>query len=239
VLKARSAGSSTVGVVNADHIGLAGYYAERMARSGCVGILCGVTMPLVHPLGGLERLLGTNPLAVAIPGGDGTPILLDFATSAIAMGTVLEAQMTGDAIPEGSGIGPDGQPTTNADDVRRGALSPFGGHKGYGLCLMIGLLAGPLLGAKVGKTLGEAVSAGYYDKGELIIAIDPESFGDVKAFHAAVAAHIAELRAVTPIPGSPPVRIPGERSFVERQRRLREGISLDSKVWQQLQRLAG
>lgn len=236
--KARSVGSATVGVVNADHIGLAGYYAERIAREGCVGILCGVTMPLVHPLGSLERILGTNPLAIGLPTSGQDPILLDFATSAIAMGTVLEAQITGDSIPEGTAIGADGQATTDPNEVRRGALSPFGGHKGFGLCLMIGLLAGPLLGAKVGKPLGAAVSAGQYAKGELIIAIDPESFGDTEAFYATVAAHVAELRAATPVPGSPPVRIPGERSFAERRERLRNGIALDTKVWQQLQLLA-
>ena len=121
-------------------------------------------MPLVHPLGGLERLLGTNPLAIAVSTNQEDPILLDFATSAIAMGTVLEAQITGDPVPEGGGIGADGQPTTDADEIRQGALSPFGGHKGYGLCLMIVLIAGPMLGAKVGKPLGEAVRTGYYER---------------------------------------------------------------------------
>lgn len=237
--KARRAGSCTVGVVNADHIGLAGYYAEQIARAGCVGILCGVTMPLVHPLGGLERLLGTNPMAIAVPTNRDDPILLDFATSAIAMGSVLEAQITGEPLPAGGAIGPDGQPTTDANHAREGALSPFGGHKGYGLCLVIGLIAGPMLGAKVGKALGEAVRTGHYDKGELIIAMDPEAFGDPAAFRNAVDAHIAELREVTPIPGSAPVRLPGERSFGERQRRLREGIPVDPRVWRQLLALAG
>lgn len=238
VRKAKTTGSCTVGVVNADHIGLAGYYAERIAREGCVGLLCGVTMPLVHPPGGMERLLGTNPLAIAVPTAGENPVLLDFATSAIAMGTVLEAQITGDPIPEGAAIDPDGRPTTNADEVRRGALSPFGGHKGYGLCLIIGLLAGPLLGAKVGGSLGEAVRAGTYAKGELIIAIDPAAFGDPAAFHKAVEAHLAELRSVTPIPGAPPVRIAGERGFAERSERLQRGVAIDRKLWQQLERLA-
>lgn len=239
VKKAKRAGSCSVGVINADHIGLAGYYAEQIARAGCVGILCGVTMPLVHPLGGLERLLGTNPMAIAVPTTQDDPILLDFATSAIAMGTVLEAQITGDRIPEGGAIGADGRPTTDANAVRQGALSPFGGHKGYGLCLMIGLIAGPMLGAKVGKPLGQAVGAGFYDKGELIIAIDPAAFGDPTIFRTAVAAHIAELRETTPIPGASPVRAPGERSFQERQRRLRDGIPVDPQVWSELLALAG
>ena len=76
VRKAKRAGSYTVGVVNSDHIGMAGYYVERIAQAGCVGILAGVTQPLVHPLGGTERLLGTNPLAIAIPGGQDTPPVL-------------------------------------------------------------------------------------------------------------------------------------------------------------------
>ena len=239
VRKAKRAGSYTVGVVNSDHIGMAGYYVERIAQAGCVGILAGVTQPLVHPLGGTERLLGTNPLAIAIPGGQDTPpVLLDFATSAIAFGTVLQAKASGQALPEGVAVGPDGQPTTDATRATQGALAPFGGHKGYGLGLVLGLLAGPLLGAKVGKALGESVKAGQYDKGELVIAIDPEVFGDPAIFRQAVAAHIAEIKAVPPVASGEAIRIPGERSVAERARRLRAGVPIAAAVWEQIARIA-
>ncbi|MEE9276096.1 MAG: Ldh family oxidoreductase [bacterium] len=236
--KARKAGCCAVGVVNGDHICLTGYYAERIARAGLAGIVTSVTQPLVHPLGGSERLLGTNPLAIALPTEGDAPVLLDFATSEIAFGTVLKARVRGEKLPEGAAVGPDGQPTTDAAAAAQGALAPFGGHKGYGLNLFLGLLAGPLLGAKVGKPLGAAVRSGRYDKGDLFVAIDPAAFGDPAVFRRAVSAHIEELKGSRQAEGAGGVRIPGERGFAERERRLREGAPIEERVWDEVAGLA-
>ena len=236
--KAERAGCCAVGVVNCDHICMAGYYAERIARAGCVGLVAGVTQPLVHALGGAERLLGTNPLAIALPGEDGKPLLLDFATSEVAFGAVLQAKARGEALPPGVAVGPDGAPTTDPVQAAAGALAPFGGHRGYGLCLFLGLLAGPLLGAKVGKPLGQAVREGHYDKGELVIAIDPAAFGDPADFRRAAAAHLAEVKASRRAAGAPAIRVPGERSLAERERRLREGVPIEEAVWSEVASLS-
>lgn len=238
VQKARQVGICAVGVVNSDHIGMAGYYAEHIARAGCVGIIAGVTQPLVHPWGGVERVLGTNPLAIAIPTGKEKPVLVDFATSAIAFGTVLTSKVSGEPLPAGAAGGPDGSPTTDATVASQGALAPFGGHKGYGLGLVLGLLAGPLLGAKVGKALGQAVKDGHYDKGDLLLAIDPAAFGNPTVFRAAVDAHLAEVKASKKAPGVETIRVPGERSFAKRSRRLRTGVPVENGVWDQLAALA-
>ena len=237
--KAEKAGSCTVGVVNSDHICMTGYYAERIARSGCVGIVVGVTQPLVHPLGGVERLLGTNPFSIAVPKGGDEPVLLDFATSAIPFGMILKAGVTGEPIPEGVAVGPDGEPTTDAKTAAAGAVAPFGGHKGYGLCLLIGLLAGPLLGAKVGKPLSQSVHEGHYDKGDLFIAIDPAAFGDPQVFREMVDFHVAEVKNIRRALGVEEIRVPGERSFREKERRLREGILVGDGVWKQVAEIAG
>jgi len=236
--KAEKAGSCAVGVVNSDHICMTGYYAERIARAGCVGIIAGVTQPLVHPFGGVERLMGTNPFSIAVPRNGDEPILLDFATSAIPFGMILKASVTGEPIPEGVAVGPDGEPTTDAKTAAAGAVAPFGGHKGYGLCLLIGLLAGPLLGAKVGKPLSQSVHDGHYDKGDLFIAIDPSAFGDPKMFREMVEAHVVEVKNTRRAPGVEEIRVPGERSFREKERRLREGISVGDGVWKQVSELA-
>jgi len=238
IRKAKQAGSAVVGVINCDHICMAGYYVEQIAKAGCVGILAGVTQPLVHPLGGVERLLGTNPFAVAIPTARDVPVLLDFATSAIAFGTVLQSKAHREPLPRGVAVGPDGRPTTDAEQAAEGALAPFGEHKGYGLGLILGLLAGPLLGAKVGKTLGQAVKEGHYDKGELLIAIDPATFGDPALFRTTVEAHIAEIKAVKKAPGVEEIRVPGERSFAERERRIRAGVPVEDGLWEQVGELA-
>ena len=237
--KAEKAGSCAVGVVNSDHICMTGYYAGRIARSGCVGIVAGVTQPLVHPLGGTERILGTNPFSIAVPGSGDEPVLLDFATSAISFGSILKAGVTGEPIPEGVAVGPDGEPTRDAKEAAAGAIAPFGGHKGYGLCLLIGLLAGPLLGAKVGKPLTESVREGHYDKGDLFIAIDPAAFGDPKTFREMVGAHVAEVKSVRRASGVEEIRTPGERSLREKERRLREGVPVEAGVWERVAEIAG
>lgn len=236
--KAEKAGSCAVGVVNSDHICMTGYYAERIARAGCVGIVAGVTQPLVHPLGGTERLLGTNPFSIAAPRAGDEPVLLDFATSAISFGSILKAGVTGEPIPEGAAVGPDGAPTRDAKAAAAGAIAPFGGHKGYGLCLLIGLLAGPLLGAKVGGPLSQSVRDGRYDKGDLFIAIDPAAFGEPGAFREMVEAHIVEVKSARRASGVEEIRAPGERSFREKERRLREGVPVDAGVWKRVAEVA-
>ncbi len=239
IRKAKSAGCCAVGVVNSNHICLAGYYAERIARAGYVGIITTVTTPLAHVLGGFERLLGTNPLSIAVPTGKGDPILIDFATTAISNGTVMKSRAQGVPIPEGTALGPDGAPTTDAAQATQGALTPFAGHKGFGLSLVLGLLAGPLLGAKVGKELARSIAEkNNYDKGDLLIAIDPASFGDPAAFYEAADAHLLEVKSSPLAPGFSEIRIPGERSFQEKARRLREGVPIERKVWEDVSALA-
>ena len=235
--KALENGCSTVGIVNSDHICLTGYYAELIAKMGCVGIVLGITTPLVHPLGGIERLLGTNPLAISIPSTTENPYLLDFATSSISNGSVIKAAVEGEEIPEGTALGPDGIPTTDPNQASKGALTPFGGHKGYGLCLTIGLLAGPLLGAKVGKPLAQSVAEGHYDKGDLFIAIDPSSFGDSDVFRNSVFEHLFEVKSVAKSEGTNEVRVPGERAYKERKKRLEDGIVFDQGIWNKINNL--
>jgi len=237
--KAKTAGTAAVGVVNGDHICMAGYYVEQIARAGCVGMLTTVTQPLVHPLGGTERLLGTNPLAIAIPVTGQDPLLLDFATSEIAYGTVLTAKARGDRLPSGVALGPDGNPTTDPGLAAQGALAPFAGHKGFGLCLFLGLLAGPLLGAKVGKPLGQAVREGHYDKGDLFVAFDPSAFTDPECFREAVEAHIAEVKSCRKAPGVTEVRLPGERARAEKAHRLQAGVPIEAEVWREVVGIAG
>jgi LDH2 family malate/lactate/ureidoglycolate dehydrogenase len=236
--KAGTAGTAAVGVVNGDHICMAGYYVEQIARAGCVGLITSVTQPLVHPLGGSERLLGTNPLAIAIPIAGSEPLLLDFATSEIAYGFVLAAKARGERLPPGVALGPDGTPTTDPGLAAQGALAPFAGHKGFGLCLFLGLLAGPLLGAKVGKPLGQAVREGHYDKGDLFVALDPAAFTDPIGFRDAVQAHLEEVKSCRKAPGVTEIRLPSERAQSERARRLREGVPIEEEVWQEVGEIA-
>ncbi len=111
VKKTKKAGCCAVGVRNCYDVFMLGYYGERIAREGLVGIVMTTGTPLVHPYGGADRLIGTNPLAIAIPAPGKGPVLLDFATSALASGTIVEALAHGEELPEGVAVGPDGLPT--------------------------------------------------------------------------------------------------------------------------------
>ena len=197
--------------------------------------------PLVRPFGGTERILGTNPLVIAIPSAERYPIVLDMATSAQSASRVRQAAYYDEDIPEADGVGPDGLATVKAERVREGAIGPLGGHKGFGLGLCVGLLSGPLVGALTGKAL-----AGWFSeqpgaagaKGHFFIVIDPAAFGDVDSFRTAVSAYIQEIKGSRKEAGVSEIRMPGERAFLQRERNLIEGIPVDEIVWEKTAALA-
>ena len=240
VKKAKEAGCCSVGIVDSADIYMIGYYAEFIARNGCVGIVTTTSGPLVHPYGGIERILGTNPIAIAVPTAGEHPVLFDIATSALSASRIRQAAYHGEKVSEGVGIGPDGNPTTDAATIEKGSISPLAGHKGFGLGLCFGLIAGPLVGAAVGKELqgwvGEGGRAG--SKGHFMIAIDPASFGDPNTFQNAVSAHLEEIKESKKAEGFSEIRIPGERTFETRARNLGEGITVLEAVWSRTAKIA-
>ena len=239
--KAEKAGCSAVGVVNSSDIFMLAYYVERIARAGPIGFAFSDGPPRVHPFGGVERSLGTNPLAIAIPTAADHPIVLDMATSALSASRIRQAAYHGEDVPEGVGVGADGQPTRSAAEIRGGAIGPLGGHKGFGLSLCVGLLSGPLVGAAVGRALAQWLkdapgAAG--SKGHFFMAVDPAAFGDATAFRNAVSAYVAEVKTSRKAAGVSAIRVPGERAFAERERRLRNGVSIYQAVWERTAELA-
>ena len=246
VEKAKKAGCCSVGVRNCYDVFMLGYYSERIARAGLVGIVMTAGTPLVHPFGGVERLLGTNPISIAVPTNWEHPVLVDFATSKIASGTIFEAKLHGEELPEGAAIGPDGLPTRDPFVANEGANSPLGGHKGYGLGLCMALLAGPLVGAKVGKAAVEEARGGPTGKrghllrkrGNLVVAIDPTSFGDPVEFRRAASVHLEEIKSSRKAPDVDEIFVPGEIGFAKRGRRLREGVPIYEAVWAEIAEIA-
>jgi LDH2 family malate/lactate/ureidoglycolate dehydrogenase len=246
IRKARKAGSCSVGVTNAYDVFMLGYYAERVARAGLVGIAMTAGSPLVHPFGGVDRVLGTNPLAIAVPTDGSDPIIVDLATSALSSGRVLEAYMHGETLPEGAAVGADGLPTREPAAAMSGANAPLGGHKGYGLGLCVALLAGPLVRARVGRAAIDAEAGGPRGKrghvltrrGSLVIAIDPAAFGEPREFCREVGAYVREIKSSRKAPGVEGIRVPGERAAKEKARRLRDGVPVYETVWAEVERLA-
>src|SRR3989440_3797444 len=146
---AEKAGSGWVSVRNTNHFGIAGYYVLKALERDLIGWAMTNSTMLVAPLWGAERMLGTNPIAIAFPGKEEPPIVVDMATSAAAYGKIEIARRRGAAIPEGWAIDSEGRSTTNPDDmVDGGALLPLGsdrdrgGHKGYGLAIMVDVRCG-------------------------------------------------------------------------------------------------
>jgi L-2-hydroxycarboxylate dehydrogenase (NAD+) len=233
--KARNMGVSAVGVTNSNHFGIAGYYAEMAMRERMIGIVTTTTDALVHPWGGAEPVLGTNALAIGIPSDP--PVLLDMATSVAARGKIVQAAKEGKPIPLGWAVDEEGNPTTDPLKALKGALSPFGGVKGYGLGLVLEILAGPLVGAAAGKdVIGtlEPVS-GFCTKGDLMIVLNPSAFVDYHNFQIQTRRFIEQVKSCKKAPGVQRIMIPGEPEYEERKKRLVEGIIIPDEVWSEIE----
>ena len=208
---------AVVGVNNLWMSGRSAYYVEMAARAGLIGIHTVAAPPMVAPLGGTKAALGTNPIAFGFP-MEGDPLVIDLGTSAF-MGTDLQfRQRLGIPLPEGVAIDERGRPTTDAAAARRGALLPFGGHKGFALALAMHAVG---------------VSAEY-----LFIAFKPDLFVPLEDYRRALAAEIAAIKATPRQDGVDDIRIPGERAYRERARLSREGIEIDRRIHDALLRLA-
>jgi LDH2 family malate/lactate/ureidoglycolate dehydrogenase len=192
------------------------------------------------PWGGLDMLLSTNPIAVAIPTHNETPIVLDMATTVAAYGKVKAKAQRGEMMPEGWMMDRQGKPLLDPKRSEEGFLMPIGGYKGYGLSLVVGLLAGTLNGAAMGK---DVIDFNHDDHsvtntGQAIAVIDPSAFGDVQDFKARVDELIRDIRHSERIPGVDRIWLPGEQSEAKRQSYQRDGIALAPALMQQLDKVA-
>jgi LDH2 family malate/lactate/ureidoglycolate dehydrogenase len=224
--RASAQGFALVGVTNIWMSGRSAYYVELAARAGLIGIHTVSAPPSVAPLGGAKAMLGTNPIAFGFP-MDGDPLVIDLGTSAF-MGTDLQfRQRLGIPLPEGVAIDEHGRPTTDAGAARRGAILPFGGHKGYALALAMHALG------VLGSAVAAAESTGY-----LFIAFKPDLFVPLDDYRRALAAEIAAIKATPRQEGVAEIRIPGERGYRERERLTHKGIEIDRRIHDALLALA-
>jgi LDH2 family malate/lactate/ureidoglycolate dehydrogenase len=222
IMKAAAHGIALVSVNDAWMSGRSAYYVEMIANAGLVAIHTAASSRLVAPPGGTKAVLGTNPLAIAIPSSRG-PIMLDIGTSAYMMTEVRLRERLGELLPEGVAIGPEGESTRDPALARRGALLPFGGYKGFGLALMI-----QALGLLAGSGSDES------DYGYLFIAFRPDLIGPANVFSQRVTELIELIKATPRQGGVDEIRIPSERAFRSRKRALREGLDFDRLVFDAL-----
>jgi uncharacterized oxidoreductase len=244
IARARELGVACVALRNSCHIGRIGTYGEQCADAGLISMhyvnVVGAG-PAVAPFGGREPRMLTNPYCCAIPRRSGEHVVLDFATSAIAIGKLRVAYMKGEPVQPGALVEASGRPT---DDPRtffegqaRSLLLPFGLHKGGGMQILCELLGGALAGHWTMQP-GSDRAFGAAVNNMLSIVIDPDAFGGREAFEAEAEAMLDYIRSTAPAEGVDRVRLPGDPERESRERRLAEGIPIDDNTWAQIREAA-
>lgn len=238
--KARNSGIAFVGVTHSGHFGAAGYYANMAAEKDMIGMaMCNVE-PFMTVPGAKGKVLGTNPIAYAVPAGKRATILLDIATSAVAVSKVFAAQSLGEIIPESWMVDEMGLPTSDPSKIDQGALQPMAGHKGYGLALLAEVFSAVLTGsAMLSSVQSWALDLpGPSNQGHAFFALNPELFLPLEMFKERVDAMIDEIKSAPRASGSKHIYLPGEIEWEKRSKALKEGIQLPADVVESLSGLA-
>jgi len=237
--RAEAHGIAAAGVRGSNHCGTMAYYAMQALPRDMIGLATTNALPTMAPWGGAERILGINPLGVAIPAGEELPIVYDAAFSGSSHGKIRIYEQKGLKLPEGWALDLDGRPTTDPTAAIDGLLQPIGGFKGAGLAMLMGILSSMLSGAAYGTELGnmeDGPKAGQ--DGHFFAAIRVDAFEDVARFKARVDAAIRELHAVRLAPGVDRVYAPGELELATEQAYRRDGIPLNDVTLADLRRVA-
>jgi LDH2 family malate/lactate/ureidoglycolate dehydrogenase len=226
IAKVEAHGIALIGLTNSWVSGRSAYYVEMIARAGLIAIHTASSTRMVAPLGGTRPALGTNPIAFGLPSEDGA-LVFDMGTSAFMMTELMLRERLGQSLPEGVALGPSGEATREPRLARLGALLPFGGHKGFGLALMV-------------AALGVLASAGLDvdgDNGYLFIVFKPDLLMPLDQLKRELGGLVARVKAVPRAAGVAEIRIPGEHGFRRRRRALREGLEVDRAVVSALEKL--
>ncbi|MFC1526964.1 Ldh family oxidoreductase [Candidatus Latescibacterota bacterium] len=242
--KARHGAISAVTVRDCNHVARLGRFAAMAPSAGnLVALLCanghGADLA-VAPHGGRERRLPTNPLAVAIPTGRGWPLVLDMTTSMTSGGALRHFRNRGAPVPEGCIVDADGNPTIDVEDYYgspQGAMLPLGspvtGHKGFGLAVVVEILAGALSGAGCSRPHPPETGNALF-----IAVLDIEAFCPLSDFLNEADHFIEWVKSSPPAEGFDEVLLPGENSHRIREERCRAGLVVDEVAWQQIREVA-
>jgi len=219
-------GVAVCSITNNNHLGMLGFYAGRMAERGlaCLGMT--TSEALVHPWGGTEAMLGTNPLALGVP-AEPHPLVLDMATSQVSMGKVHDHALRGVPLEPGWALDAAGNDTVDPEAAKCGSIAPFGGAKGYGLGLglgaMVTFLTGAAYGTAVGGTLDDVRPS---NKGDLFILLSG-------GMHSATE-YLDQVRGSRRADPATPVAVPGDRARACYQESVAEGIDIPDELWREL-----
>ena len=237
IQKAHQTGLSMVTVRNSNHYGIAGYYAMMALEHNMIGISFTNSQPLVAPTYGRKAMLGTNPIAVAVPAKNERPYVLDMATSIVPVGRITVYDKAGKLIPEGWGIDSDGKVTIQPQEVLKGgALMPLGGidlmrgYKGYGLGLMVDIFSGVLSGSAFGT--GVDIKDGKHNArtGHFFAAVNIEAFRPLDEFKKDMDELLSQIKNSPKAKGQDRIYIQGEKEFEMAEKNAREGVPLMEPV---------
>ena len=237
IAKARDHDIGVVTVRDSNHYGIAGYYAMLALEHDLIGISLTNSSPLVAPTGGRERMVGTNPIAVAVPTGDGRPFVLDMATSTVPIGRLEVYARKGLPLQTGWAVDKAGEETLDAGEGMEGALLPLGGvlatggYKGYGLGVAVDLLTGVLAGGRYGPLIyGLWDATNPSDLGQFFLALDPAAFGPLEEFHARARDLLSQLTGGDRAPGYQEILVAGEKERRAHEDALAHGVRLYHSV---------
>ncbi len=234
ILMAKESGIAVIGVRKIGHSGSISYFVKQAASEDLIGISMCQSDPMVVPYGGKEVYYGTNPIAFAAKGLNDDMLTFDMATTVQAWGKILHARSRNESIPDNWAVDKEGNKTT--DPFLVNALLPIAGPKGYGLMMMVDILSGILLGLP----FGNSVSSMYNDLtsgrnlGQLHIVINPSFFTDLQTFKANISKTIGDLNNIKPSPGFSKVFYPGERSKLQEEEYIKNGIEIVDDVYNYL-----
>ena len=241
--RARSVGVGLIGLRNAFHVGRVGTYGEQAAAEGLLSIHFVNVIghhPLVAPFRGSDARFSTNPFCVTLPRAGGKPpVVLDFATSIVALGKTRVALNRGETMADGTLMDAQGRPTNDPSVMwrdPRGAILPFGLHKGYGLALLCELLAGAVAGG--GTTATVPIRNDRIGNSMFSIVVDPARFAGAGEIEREVTAAIDFVKASPPADPELPVLVAGEPELAARAARRRSGIPIENATWEEIRTAA-
>lgn len=231
IARVRDSGIVLVAVSNANHLGMLAPYVEWLCDRSLIGIACTTSEALVHPHGGRRAMVGTNPVAIGVPSTP-RPLVVDVATGVVSMGKILRHRELGAPLEPGWAVDAAGQPTLDPQAALDGAISPFGGAKGFALGLAFEVLVGALTDSAVGRQVTGTLDANSVcNKGDLFFCIDPSTTGTAQFAADRVSSYLAALREEPGQDAERVVRLPGDRSLAMTEESIRLGVEVPTSVW--------
>ena len=237
--RAETTGIAAAAIRGSNHCGAMAYFAKMALNADMIGIATTNALPTMAPWGGAERILGINPLGMAIPAGKERPIVYDAAFSGSSHGKIRIHHQKGLTLPEGWALDREGRPTTDPEAAIDGLLMPIGGFKGTGLAMIMGVLSSMLSGASYGTELGDMESGPRPgEDGHFMAAVRIGAFEDVDRFKTRVDDAIRQIHDCRPAVGVDRIYAPGELEFLRREAYGRDGIPLNEVTVSDLKRAA-